>query len=291
MTTRTWTDANNNFVPDCDLLNPLAQDLRTSGGDVLRQISDSVVRQGGFRYHSGSCAARRLGRPAGRLANRRVRAAAAPAARALEVGFYRRWLQNFVVTDNLAQAPSDLGSFYVVAPSDSRLPNGGGYKIPDLYNANQNVASLVDKFHHQGEQLRRAVSALEFSGPQPERSAGTRLVFQGGFNLGKGVSDSCAVRAKIPELNGQATIWGNPATPAWGRRSRRSMRPTPGATLTLGWVKRMTGLGSWTIPTVDVQIAGTFRSDQARALAALYNAPNADIQPILGRSLSNSAPT
>jgi hypothetical protein len=52
----------------------------------------------------------------------------------------------------------------------------------------------------------------------------------------------------------------------------------------------MTGLGSWTIPTVDVQIAGTFRSDQGQALAALYNAPNADIQPILGRSLSNSAP-
>ena len=26
--TRTWTDANGNFVPDCDLLNPAAQDLR-----------------------------------------------------------------------------------------------------------------------------------------------------------------------------------------------------------------------------------------------------------------------
>jgi hypothetical protein len=38
--TRTWTDANNNFTPDCDLINPLAQDLRATGGDFCGQISD-----------------------------------------------------------------------------------------------------------------------------------------------------------------------------------------------------------------------------------------------------------
>src|SRR5204862_458663 len=36
--------------------------------------------------------------------------------------------------------------------------------------------------------------------------------------------------------------------------------------------------------------AGTLRSDQGGALAALYAVPNAAIQPILGRPLSNSAP-
>jgi len=30
---RAWTDANRNFVPDCDLLNRAAQDLRPVGGD------------------------------------------------------------------------------------------------------------------------------------------------------------------------------------------------------------------------------------------------------------------
>jgi hypothetical protein len=38
--TRTWTDANGNFQPDCDLLNPLANDRRTSGGDFCGQISN-----------------------------------------------------------------------------------------------------------------------------------------------------------------------------------------------------------------------------------------------------------
>jgi hypothetical protein len=39
--TRTWTDANGNFAPDCDLLNPLAQDRRASGGDFCGTMSDT----------------------------------------------------------------------------------------------------------------------------------------------------------------------------------------------------------------------------------------------------------
>ena len=31
---RAWTDVDRDFVADCDLLNPNAQDLRASGGDV-----------------------------------------------------------------------------------------------------------------------------------------------------------------------------------------------------------------------------------------------------------------
>ena len=39
--TRAWTDANHNFVPDCDLLNPAAQDLRASGGDLCGVMSNT----------------------------------------------------------------------------------------------------------------------------------------------------------------------------------------------------------------------------------------------------------
>src|SRR4030095_10704981 len=38
--TRAWTDTNNNFVPDCDLLNPGGQDLRASGGDLCGVLSN-----------------------------------------------------------------------------------------------------------------------------------------------------------------------------------------------------------------------------------------------------------
>ena len=39
--TRAWTDANGNFVPDCDLLNPGAQDLRAGGGDFCGALSNT----------------------------------------------------------------------------------------------------------------------------------------------------------------------------------------------------------------------------------------------------------
>ncbi len=49
-----------------------------------------------------------------------------------EVGYYRRWWPIYDgadVTDNIAVAPSEFGQFSVVAPSDPRLPNGGGYTV------------------------------------------------------------------------------------------------------------------------------------------------------------------
>ena len=51
-----------------------------------------------------------------------------------ELSYLRRWLVNFPVLDNRARAPEDHTSFGVVAPTDSRLPNGGGYTVAGLYN-------------------------------------------------------------------------------------------------------------------------------------------------------------
>src|SRR5207247_6273742 len=63
----------------------------------------------------------------------------------VEVGYQRRWLTNFVVTDNLAQSPSDFGRFSIVVPADPRLPTSG-QTIGHLLNSNQSVASSVSSF-------------------------------------------------------------------------------------------------------------------------------------------------
>jgi hypothetical protein len=60
----------------------------------------------------------------------------------LEVGYSRRWLQNFTVTDNLNVSPADFDQFNLVAPSDSRLPGGGGYTISGLYNVKPDKFSV-----------------------------------------------------------------------------------------------------------------------------------------------------
>src|SRR5262249_30889464 len=47
-TTRAWTDSNRNFVPDCDLLNPAAQNLTASGGDFCGAWSNQNFGQSSF---------------------------------------------------------------------------------------------------------------------------------------------------------------------------------------------------------------------------------------------------
>ena len=43
--TRSWTDANGNFTPDCDLLNGEAQDLRVARRRQLRPVEQPELRE------------------------------------------------------------------------------------------------------------------------------------------------------------------------------------------------------------------------------------------------------
>jgi hypothetical protein len=51
----------------------------------------------------------------------------------VEVGYNRRWLQNFRVDDDLSLSPADVDEFSLTAPEDPRLPGGGGYEVTGLY--------------------------------------------------------------------------------------------------------------------------------------------------------------
>lgn len=291
-TTRSWTESNNNFVPDCDLLNPLAQNLSATGGDVCGQISDLSFGKAVFDTTLDPALVSGWGiRPSDWNIGASVQQQLVRGV-SVEIGYYRRWLNNFVVTDNLAQSPSDFGKFYVVAPQDSRLPNGGGNTITDLYNVNQNVASVVNNFvtksDNYGNQYNHYNGVLINVSARPQKG----MFFQGGINTGKTVADACDARSKIPELNAQSTVWGNPGTagPPNTTTFTTINATNPWCHVDTRFITRWTGLGSYTLPKVGVQIAGTFRSDQGGALAALYSVPNSVIQPILGRPLSNSAP-
>jgi hypothetical protein len=77
-------------------------------------------------------------------------------------------------------------------------------------------------------------------------------VFQGGFSTGTQRTDYCGVRAAAPEYT--VLLAQNPTNP-WCNTST-------------GFVTRYTGLGSYTVPKVDVLVSGTFRSDQGAPLAA-----------------------
>src|SRR4029079_17405353 len=118
----------------------------------------------------------------------------------VEAGYFRRWLNNFTVTDNLLVGPGDFTGYSITAPSDPRLPGGGNYVVSGLHNVvpekfgqTSNNITLAGDF---GDQYQR------YNGMLLNLSArvGSGLQFQGGINTGKTVQDNCAVRAQLPEL-------------------------------------------------------------------------------------------
>jgi hypothetical protein len=62
----------------------------------------------------------------------------------VEIGYFRRWLVNFNTNDNRRVTAGDFDRFSITAPSDPRLPGGGGYVVSGLFDANPNVAALTD---------------------------------------------------------------------------------------------------------------------------------------------------
>ena len=102
----------------------------------------------------------------------------------MEVGYIRRWLQNFTVTDNRAQAATDFGPFSVTAPLDPRLPGGGGYVVSGLFNANPNVSALTDNYRTYAPDYGNQYSDLQRPGNERERAATQRHPAAGGLEHG-----------------------------------------------------------------------------------------------------------
>jgi hypothetical protein len=262
--TRTWTDRDQDFNPDCDLRNPLAQSTTV---DFCGQISQLAFGQSNPTTTYDPAILQGWGvRPADWQIGVTVQHEILPRV-SLEVGYARRWLQNFTVTDNLARAPGDYGSYSVTAPLDPRLPGGGGYVVSGLFDANQNVASVTNNYATYAPNYGKQYS--RYNGLELNVSARMRggLQFQAGSSTGETVTDNCEIRAKLPEIN--------PTNPY--------CHNAPGVTT------RATGAASYTIPKIDVLVAGTFQSSPGAVLAANYNVTTAIVAQSLGRPLSNSA--
>jgi hypothetical protein len=266
--TRAWTDANGNYVPDCDLLDPLPNDNRPGGGDFCGPLSN---RNFGKPVFTGSFDPEILEgwgvRPSdwqvGVSIQQRIVSGVS-----VEVGYFRRWLKNFTVIDNLAVSAADFDSFSITAPSDPRLPNGGGYEVSGLYNLKPEKVGQTDSYttwsKNYGDQTSMYNGLLVNVSARMQNG----LTLQGGVNSGKTVTDSCELRAQLPE-----TAVANPYC-----------RNDPGFTT------RLSGLASYTVPRIDVLLSGTFRSDQGTPLAANYFVPSAVAARTLGRPLSGNAP-
>jgi hypothetical protein len=269
MVTRSWSDANKDFIPDCDLRNPLAQGPTLTGN--LRTVDTCGVMSNvnfgssvpGIRYDPRTITG--FGnRPYNWELSTSVQHEVLPRV-SMDVGYFRRWYGNFTLTDNVAVAATDYSPFNLVAPLDSRLSGGGGDLITGLYDLNPNKAGVVDNYYtlasDYGNQIEHW-NGVDFTVNARLRQG---ALLQGGLSTGRTTTDNCDVTAKVD----------NPST-----------RFCHVDTQFLTQVKF---LGTYAIPRVDVQVSGTYQSIPGPQIAATWAAPNALVSPSLGRSLSANA--
>jgi hypothetical protein len=280
--TRAWTDANGNFVPDCDLLNGGNQDLRASGGDICGPISNSRFGQNVLTNNFDPDLLNGWGvRPSDWSYNVSVQQQILPRVSA-ELAYARRTFGGFTVTDNLLVSPADYTPFSVTAPKDPRLPGGGGYTVsglydvvPTLFGRVDNLFTTSDKYGHWSQ---------SFDGIDVTVAARTTrgLTFQGGTSTGRTVTDACDVREKLPELN---------VTLGAGLAGSNLSPTSPYCHANYGWLTQFRGLAAYTIPKAEVQVSGVMQSKPGPILAANYAVPAADVALTLGRNPSSGGST
>jgi hypothetical protein len=265
---RTWIDADNDFVPDCNLSdfttpvngectaisnqnfgknNPNATrwDPEVLSGygkrdrnwdfstEIQHELRPGFAITGGYYWNNG--------------------------------GYTRQGGSRKRVTDNLLVGPEDYDTYCVTAPLDSRLPGGGGYPVCGLANLRQNKFGQVSNLVRLREPFGEFGSRNDFFnvGFDARLARGIRL--GGGVDTGRSVSDSCFVVDSPGLLNCRVVSPFKAQT----QFKAHGVFPLPAGFLTSFAYQNLSG----------------------PSFSASYTASLAEIIPSLGRPLSGGATT
>jgi hypothetical protein len=146
------------------------------------------------------------------------------------------------------------------------LPDGGGYRISDLYDINPARFGQTNNFVTMARDFGSQAQVWNGMGMTVNARMQNGLLVQGGVDFGALTNDTCEIREKLPET---ATV--NPFC--------RTEQPSTQFKL----------LSSYTVPRIDVQLGATFQSLQGPEILANFTATNAIIAPSLGRNLAGNA--
>jgi hypothetical protein len=203
----------------------------------------------------------------------------------VNVAYIRNWWKNHYMVDNRATTTADYTPFTILAPSDPRLPGGGGYPVSGLFNTIPNKVGLVDELAQSSTNF--AEQTENWQGVDFNVSARMRngLTVQGGTSTGRRLSDACDLKAAVPEQGAGVTGVANTSIAGGSLTNPYCRVDEPYQT-------QIRGLATYTIPRIDVQVSGTWSSTPGSSLAANYTVTNAiannpnSPQP-LGRNLSS----
>jgi hypothetical protein len=256
---RSWTDNDGDKVVDCNLLNFAAQSPATGSQDTCGALTGNDLNFGGTSGNFTQVNPDTLNGWGVRENDWQwgltVQQELLPRM-SIEVGYARRWFKGVTVQDNQARTPDEYDSYVIAAPSDPRLPGGGGYPITNYVptaaaarEAAQNYITFQTDFGPEQTNYWHGVDLT--------LNARTRwgLTFSGGTSTGRSVQDSCAT----------AGVIDSPDT-----RNCRDVDP---------FQTTFRGLASYTIPKIDVLVSGTVRSQPEVARSASLNLPNSTSSP------------
>jgi hypothetical protein len=280
---RGWTDGNRNFIVDCNLLSPAAQDNLAAGGDQCASVGGAGLNFGSTNPNSTTVNPEILGgwgvRPNDWQISASVQHELVPRV-SVEFAYNRRWWGNFFVTDNTLTTAADYDVYSIVIPQHENLPGAGEsaqfVAITPAASA-RGAQSYMTTEKDYGKPRTAYWHGVDFT-------ATARLPFglnlQGGTSTGRGVRNNCDVTRALPELLGTARV--------------------DSCDVTEDWLTSFRGLASYTLPKIDVLVSASMRSivtppggsaSNGLSLAANYVVPNTVIQQSLGRLPANALAT
>ena len=270
-TTRTWADANRNFVPDCALTNPVAN------GECGPWSNLAFGQVGGATRYSDDALSGFNAQYGNWQSSISLQHELRPGI-GVTVGYYRTsyggtcggsGLTNTVtcllVTDNLRVTPADFAPFSVTAPTDPRLPTSGQvltgfYDVrPALFGQTENLARPVSS--SDVGQLSRVYNGFDVT---TNARFGQGGMVSGGLSMGRTVTDNCLV-VDSPQ---DARPGFCKVTPPWSAGSQVKFL----VVYPLPW---------------DISTSMIYQNSSGIPVTASYVVGNAAIAPSLGRNLSD----
>ena len=260
------------------MLNRLAQDLRSSGGDqcgawnnttfgtqVFTTTYDPLMFKGWFT--------RPMEWGVGLSLQREV-----TPGMSVEVGWRRRWIDKWTLIHNDANTHADFAEYAVTAPVDPRLGDVSGRLVDDLWNISQAKFGLFDRHTIlEGSPLAPDVNrrdwwhGVDFS---VNARLPNGLALRGGGVVSSSGGDWCEYI-----LNGHYGT-GIPEGP--------SLRNCHNSTPVL---YQLRAIGTYIIPRIDVQVAATLTNRPGPEKSATVQYPAAVIAQSLGRPVSGNPST
>ncbi len=264
-----WDDTNMNLVPDCDFFDR-TNTVQDECGPYSNQnfgllnpgantYDDGVIKGGlnGSRDYLWDSSVELEHQLTSQLS--------------MTTGWYRNWSSRFATAgtfefrqfraDNLLVTPADYDPYCIIAPSDPRLPGGGGNEIcgladitPALLGVSQNEFIIPDGWNRTSN----------FFGVTFDSRFDSGMVVGGGVDIGQTNENRCV------EVDSPQDLFDCDVTTPFGAQAQIKVH------------------ASYPLP-YGMNLSANFQNVSGPEIRATYRAPNSLIEPSLGRPLASCA--